>query len=481
MSAHRGTAALAALALVTGCSVGPDYRAPKPTMPATYSAAAKTNGLTNDPSARLENWWTVFHDNQLSTLIRTAQESNLDLRSAAARVREARALQGITRAPWYPQVGATGDYARARVSKNSLLGGQLAVQNRPLQNNLFDAALDMNWELDVFGGTRRAVEAAGAEFDAARESAQAVMVTMLAEVGLTYLDLRGAQQEIMLTQENLQTQQDTLALTKDRFHSGLAGEPDVARATEDVAATRARIPPLEEAAERARNRLAVLLGKNPGELAAPLGESAPIPAAAPRVPLGIPADLLRQRPDIRRAERQIAAANAQVGVATADWFPKFYLTGAAGLQSVEASDFLGGSSRYWSLGPSIRWPVFAGGRIRQNIRVQNTRQEQAALAYEQVVLTALEEVQNALVAFGQEQQRHAALAEAVTASRRSFALAQDRYRAGLVDFLVVLEAQRSLLVTQDQMVQSERQLSQNLIRVYKSLGGGWQPTQIASR
>ena len=243
--------------------------------------------------------------------------------------------------------------------------------------------------------------------------------------------------------------------------------------------TRAQIPPLEEARQRAIYRLDVLLGKNPGELEPQLMDATPIPSAPPRVPLGLPSNLLRQRPDIRQAERQLAAANAQVGVATSDLFPKFYLTGGAGLQGIESGDFFTAGSRYWSIGPKITWPVFSAGKIRQNIRVQTARQEQASLVYENTVLLALEETQNALIAFGEQQERHAALAEAEAELLRSFNLAKDRYSGGLVTFLDVLEAERSKLAAQDAVAQSERQLSQNLIRIFKALGGGWKEQQVA--
>ena len=472
---------LLALVLVAGCNVGPNYHRPQSALPGTFATVAGTNGIRDDSSVSLSEWWTVFNDPQLTALIQMAAATNLDVRLAAARVREARAQRGITAAGWYPQVRVNGDYSRSRSSKNSLNGEQLSAEGRSLENNLFDAGVDMSWELDVFGGTRRAVEASDAALAATAESSRGVMVTVLAEVGLSYLDLRGAQKQLLVARDHLRVQEKTLGLTKDRFQAGLAGELDVSRATSEVAVTRAQIPPLDAARQRAIYRLDVLLAKNPGELDSRLNIDSTIPTAAPRVPLGLPADLLRQRPDIRQAERQLAAANAQIGVATADLLPKFYLTGIAGLQSVEASDFFAGSSRFWSLGPSISWPVFTAGKIRQHIRVQNARQEQAALAYEQVVLNSLEEVQNALVAFGQEQQRHIAIVDSVTARLRSCTLAQDRYRAGLVDFAEVLEAQRLLLASQDSEVQSERELSQNLIRVFKSLGGGWETTQLASR
>lgn len=467
--------------LAAGCRVGPDYETPRNALPAAYSGAAKARALSPDPAVKLSAWWTVFQDETLAGLIRTATASNLEVRVAAARVQEARALRGMTWAGLFPGVDARGGYQRSRLSGNSLGGQQAAAAGQSLENGSFEGAFDMSWELDVFGGTRRAVEAATAEVDASVESGRAVLVSVLAEVGLSYLDVRGAQRQLAVARANLRAQEDTLALTRDRFQSGLASELDPARAAAQVATTRALIPVLEEVRERAIHRLGVLLGQAPGELAPVLGVEAPIPSAPPRVPLGLPSDLVRQRPDIRQAERQLAAATARIGEATADLFPKFYLTAAAGLHSVEATDFLDGGSRFWTLGPSLRWPVFSAGKIRQNIRVQSARQEQALLRYEQVVLLSLEEVQNALVAFGQEQERHQALQEAETASRRARVLADERYRGGLVDYLDVLEAERSLLVTQDAVAQSERRLSQNLVRLFKSLGGGWENPSLAAR
>ena len=473
MSARTSLHVLSALVLLAGCAAGPDYHPAQHGVPGTFSPVAKANALEADPSVSLEIWWTVFHDSQLSSLIRSAAMSNLDLRLAAARVLEARAQRGVASSELFPHLGSTADYARSRVSKHSIAGGQLTGQNRPLENGLFDAGIDMSWEIDVFGGTHRAAEAANARLGATVESGHAAMVTVMAEVGLTYLDLRGVQRQLSIARDNLRTQEETAALAEDRFKSGLAGELDASRALGEVARTRAQIPPLEEARERALYRLDVLLGKNPGELDAMLGDVAPIPTAPPRVPLGLPSDLLRQRPDIRQAERQLAAATAQVGVAAADLFPKFYLTGGVGLQSIESADFFTAGSRYWSIGPKITWPLFSAGKIRQNIHVQTARQEQAAIVYEKTVLIALEETQTALVAFGQEQERHRALVDAENASRRSFTFAKDRYRGGLVAFLDVLEAERSLLAAQDAVAQGECRLSQNLIRVFKALGGGW--------
>lgn len=463
----------AAVLAVAGCKVGPDHRTPQSTLPAGYASTDAGPTLSNTPPVDLSQWWSVFNDAQLSALMQTATASNLDVRIAAARVREARAQRGLSRSALWPQVNAGGSYSRSRLSENSLNGQQLQQAGKPLENDLFDAGLDMSWEIDVFGGARRAVEAAQAELESSVESGRDALVTVLAEIGFNYLDLRGAEKRLSVARDNLKAQEQTLALTRDRFQAGLASELDTARSQAQVAATRAQIPPLEETRQRSIHRLAVLLGKSPGDLKSVLSAAAAIPSGTPRVPVGLPSDLLRQRPDLRRAERQLASATARIGVAKGEWFPKFYLTGAAGLQSIDAGDFLDGGSRFWSIGPSLRWPIFNAGRIRQNEKVQTARQEQAMLQYEKAVLTALEEVENALVGFGREQEHLQALTESEQASRRAVTLATDRYRGGLVSFLDVLEAERTLLAAQDGVVQSERQLGQNLVRLYKALGGGW--------
>jgi len=344
-----------------------------------------------------------------------------------------------------------------------------------VETDLYQAALDATWELDIFGGTRRAVETAEAEIGASEEDRRAVLVTLLGEVGLNYIELRGLQKENEVTRSNLEAQRQTLALTQDRLQAGLATDLDVARVQAQAATTAAQVPPLESAIKHAVHRLSVLVGESPGTLAGRWLDAAPIPATPPEVPVGLPSELLRRRPDIRRAERDLAAATARIGVATADLFPRFSLTGALGLQSVAASDFFTGGSRFFSLGPAIHWPIFSAGRIRQNIKVQNLRQEQALLAYEQAVLIALEETENALVAYRQAQLRLHQLTEAEKAQQRAVVLAHDRYRSGLVDFLDVLEAERSLYTSQAHLAQGERAVSQNLVRLYKALGGGWTP------
>jgi NodT family efflux transporter outer membrane factor (OMF) lipoprotein len=422
----------------------------------------------------------VFQDPQLDKLVQEATAANLDLRLALARVREARAESGVTRSALFPSVNASGDYSRQRLSAHSPDGFLARSANQPLEQNFFNAGLDMNWELDVFGGNRRALEASLADFGAAEESTRGVLITVIGDVGLNYLDLRGLQKQLAVARDNLRLQEQTLALTRDRFKAGLASELDTTRAQAQAANTASLIPLLEQDIQRSVHRLSILIGKEPGELESQLAVAAPIPSGVPGIPVGLPSALLRRRPDVRQAEREVAAATARIGVATADLFPRFFLTGAAGLQSFNASDFFDAGSRFWSIGPSVRWPIFTAGRIRQNIKVQDARQEQALVRYEQTVLTSLEEVENALVACGKEQEHHQSLVQSESANLRAVELADQRYRSGLEDFLNVLETQRTLLAVQDDLARSERTEGQNLVRLYKSLGGGWEPnSQVA--
>jgi len=456
---------------LAGCMVGPNYRPPQDATPAAYQEQLTLT--TNQPAQDLSQWWRLFHDPQLDSLIQEATQANHDVRLALARIRESRAQQGISRSALFPSVTASGQYSRQRLSQNSPNGFVAQTAGQSLQQNFFDAGFDMNWELDVFGGNRRGVEAANADLGAVVEASRGVLITVIGDVGLNYLDLRGLQKQLAVARDNFRLQEQTVDLTRDQFKAGLASELDTARAEAQAANTRAQIPLLEQDIQRSIHRLSILIGKQPAELESQLIVDAPIPPAAPGIPVGLPSDLLRRRPDIRQAERELAAATARIGVATADLFPRFFLTGTAGLQSLNASDFFDAGSRFWSIGPSVSWPIFTAGRIRQSIKVQDARQEQALIRYEQTVLTSLEEVENALVACGKEQAHHEALAQSEAANRRAVELADQRYRSGLVDFLNVLETQRTLLAVQDDLARSDRTLDQNLVRLYKALGGGW--------
>jgi multidrug efflux system outer membrane protein len=481
LKTSRYVSAIAAVALA-GCTVGPDYKTPEVKVPASFGEAqavaqpaapapAEPPKTTVVAPLQLSDWWTTFNDAPLDTLIDRAVRSNLDLRRAQARVLEARAQRGITSADLFPAVDVDAFYTRSRSSKN-------IVPNSPAdlgkQIDLYHAGFDASWEVDVFGGVRREVEAADADLAASVEDRRDVLVTLLAEVARNYVALRGFQQQIAIAIENLKSQQETLELTQTRVAGGLGSDLDVARAEAQVQATASTIPTLEASARQTIHALGVLLGQEPMSLSEELSKSAAIPVAPPQVPVGLPSELLRRRPDVRRAERQIAAATARIGVATADLFPKFSLTGSLGLESSTFKKIGNFESRFWSIGPSVSWTILDFGRIRNNIAVQDARELQAAAVYEQVVLTSLRDVEDALVAYAQEQSRHKSLAAAVEANKRARDLAEQLYKQGQTDFLSVLDAQRSLFTAQDTLVQSDRLISNNLVAIYKALGGGWE-------
>lgn len=455
-----------------GCAVGPRYAPPKPSVPSRWSESVTVAASVKT----LESWWASFQDPTLDHLVARALEGNLDLKIAAARVREARAARGIAAAAGLPQVAFDGAYARTQRSEAVPPFKAAAPAGSPFgprEQNAFELGFDASWEIDVFGGVRRDREAALADVQASQEAQRDVLVTLLAEVARTYTELRGAQRQLEILDETLRSQRDTRGLVEARFDAGLATALDVSRAEGLIATTTARRPPLERLAKEAVHRLGVLLGQEPGALLVELEEARPIPTAPPEVPNSLPSELLARRPDLRRAERELAAATARVGVARADLFPRFSIVGGFGRLSQDAADLDSGKSQFWSFIPSVRWPIFSGGRIRANIRVQGARQEQALLRYEKAVLTALEEVENALVAHAREGRRQDALREAVVAERRALDLATHRYTGGLENFLSVLDAQRAVFAAEDQLAQSEKNGALTLIALYKALGGGW--------
>lgn len=466
---RRLSIAIANLLLISACSVGPDYTPPASTMPAAWREAAQ-RGIASG-AADLAQWWTVFGDPVLDSIMSRASHSNLDLRLSEARIREARAARAVTAAGEFPTVDTSGSYSRSQASQTTQTASGSASNSRA--HDLFRLGFDASWEIDVFGGIRRNVEAADATVDAFIEARHDALVTLLGEVGRNYIDLRGAQRRLAVARANLAAQQDTLYLTRVRYQAGLVSDLDVAQAEAQANTTAAQIPTLESIIKQSAYGLDVLLGAQPGALWKELEPPAAIPVLPQEVAVGLPSELLRRRPDIRSAERQLAAASARVGAATADLFPRFSLISAVGLQSASAGDLFMGRSRFWSIGPSVRWPLFDAGRIRANIEVRNTQQEQALTQYERTLLTALRDVETALVNYANEQNRNAALVDAVAANRRAFTLANELYLRGLNSFLNVLDAQRSLFSSESDLAQSEATMANNLVALYKALGGGW--------
>jgi multidrug efflux system outer membrane protein len=474
-----------ALIMYAGCAVGPDFKSPDKKLPSAW--AGIDTASARQPSAAVARppeyiaWWQTFNDPILTGLVEQALAANLDLKIAESRVRQARAARTIAAAALWPQLDAGGSYTRSHQGQQSAEGsgttgaaGASMGTGHEQRIDLFQAGLDATWELDIFGGTRRSVEAATADIQAADEDRRDIMVTLIGEVGTTYVSLRGFQQQIAIAQENLAAQEHTAQITRKRYEAGLANGLDMANAWGQAAATRAQIPVFETAAQQAIYSLSVLLAREPAALVAELDPAGPIPAEPAEVPVGLPSDLLRRRPDIRRAEAGLHAATANIGVATADLFPKFTLTGSFGERGAEWQTLGNRNNHVWSVGPSITWPVFAAGRITANIQVQNELQKQALATYDKTVLTALKDVESALVAYANEQRHHAALTDAVANGRKAVDISTLLYTVGRSDFLNVLVSQRALFSYEDALVLSSRNLATDLVALYKALGGGWE-------
>ena len=457
----------------SGCMTpGPSYEPSKPDLPAAWHSIS--GGATASMEAKdLSRWWERFDDPLLTSLIERALDANMGLRVAEARIREARAVRRGVAAGDGPHVSVGGSYKNVH-SPSGTSSNVRAVGSDGYETNQYQVGFDASWEIDIFGGIRRAVEAADADIEVQVEAARGVRVSLAAEVASAYVDLRTAQKRLVVAQSALETQKKTLDLTQKRYQAGLVTKLDVANAEAQVASTESTLPVLEVGSRQASYALAVLLGKAPGDLDAELSYPATIPSALDRVPIGVPADLCRRRPDIRKAEAAIHAAMARVGVATADLFPKITLMGNVGYQSTSSSTLLDWSSRFWSIGPSVSLPVFDSGKIRSNIAVKEAQQEQAVLNYRQTVLTALQEVENALTAATKEASRQDALRKAVEANRRALDLALRLYSGGQTDFLNVLQAEKALYASEDTLYQSFRTVSTQLVALYKALGGGWE-------
>ena len=458
------------LAVLAGCAVGPDYQPPKTSVTAQQWSSPLAGGETN-ALADLATWWKHFGDTNLDSLMMVAIRSNLTLRVAEVHVREARAERDVVSGSLWPSVGASGSYSRNRYGLNNF---PPLPPGTPLDYNLYHAGFDATWELDVFGGTRRTIEAASAEMGAAEFGQRDVLVSLLAEVARNYIAARAYQQRLAIARQNIQVQHDILNLSSNRFENGLSSDLDVQQATALLAATEAEVPILKTGFDQSAHHLAVLMGQPPGALMDEMSVEKPIPLTPPAVPVGLPSDLLQRRPDVQKSERELAAATARIGAAKANLFPKFSLTGFAGVESISTGNLFDYASRYWSAGPTVQWEIFQAGSIRASVRVQNARQEQALDTYEQTVLTALEDAENAITAYAREQTRRKSLSQSVQADEQALELSTQLYNNGLADFLHVLDSERSLYAAQDALVQSDQTVSLNLVQLYKALGGGWQ-------
>jgi NodT family efflux transporter outer membrane factor (OMF) lipoprotein len=448
----------AAVVLLAGCAslAQPDSSLPQTPVPTAWSAQAPA-GV---PATSLAQWWQRFDDPQLTRLVTQALQANTSLRSAQAALQQARAQADVQAAGLLPSVGASASAQRSRASNST--------------GNSFQAGFDASWEPDVFGRLRSGVNASTADAQAAEASLADVQVSLAAETAVNYIELRGLQQRLAIARSNLASQQETLQITQWRLQAGLTTSLVAEQARGAAEQTAAQIPALESGLAQSRHSLAVLTGQAPLALDALLADAAAVPQPAQDLALAIPAQTLRQRPDVRAAEQRIAAALARVSQADASRYPDFNISGNLGLRALTLGALSNGSSIASALLASVSMPVFDGGAARAQVRVQEAALEQARVAYEASVLTALKDVEDALVALRGNRERLVRLQAAADAAGNAALLAQQRYSSGLIDFQSVLETQRTLLSTQDGVATTVASVSADHVRLYKALGGGWQ-------
>ena len=468
---------LFACAGLGGCAVGPDYRSPATPTPDNWQSAAAAAPAAPDAAA-LASWWTTLNDALLSELIEQALARSPTVAEARARLAEARARYGIASAGLFPGLDASAGVSRNDSDAPDDGTGSIASPSNG--DNTYSAGLDTSWEIDLFGGQRRSVEAAGAQVGASEADLRDVLVTLLGDVALSYIDVRTAQARLAYAERNLETARELTDITRWQSQAGLATSLEVEQANSSYEQTRAQLPSLDSSLRQSLNRLAVLTGQTPGALDAQLTERKPIPAAPLEVAAGVPADVLRRRPDIRAAERRLAAQTAQIGVAQAALYPSLSLTGAITLTSLDAGNVFDGVRTDRS-GLGLTLPIFHAGALRQNVRAQDAVTDQAFAAYESTVLAAYEEVENALTTWSNEHRRNESLVAAAASARIASELALMQYNSGLVDFQTVLTADRQLIVLEDSLAVSDGEVTANYVRLYKALGGGWTIYPAASR
>ena len=462
---------LIGLALSACAAVGPDYVEPELSVPDAWHMQI-VQQVEKGPDATLLTWWTVFDDPTLNELIDRARLGNLNLRTAASRVAAARASLAITRGERLPTVDGTGQTSRARQSDDGWLA-QVAPKSGFEAQNLYEIGLDASWEIDLFGRVRRSIESSQAQYESTLETERDVMVTLFAEVAMTYIEVREMQRRVEYATQNIGVQTQALGLAQERYDTGLSSQLDVVQAKATLGMTEAAMPDLETAKNQALYRLAVLLGQDAGNLQSEFAAPAAIPSPVGRITLGLPMDVVRQRPDVRAAERRLAAQTAQIGVATAALYPSFTLSGFVGLQTRSVNDLFSSNSEMWGAALPVSWNLFDGGRVRSNIELQKELAEMHLLEYRQSVLQALAEVESALVAYNNEHEKLAALRRATAATLEGVRLAMVQYDTGLTNYNNVMTMQRDLFQLQDQLAASEAQLDFELIALYKAVGGGW--------
>jgi outer membrane protein, multidrug efflux system len=483
--------------LIAGCTVGPNFVSPQANAPKGWTDTALpkvANGARPSPFNTKPDddvsWWASFHDATLSTLIVRAATSNLDVREAVLRISEARAQRSIAAADQWPTLGGNASYTRQGFSDTTAQGSLfnsigslghgtgITLPSYPNPYDQYQIGFDASWEPDLFGGVRRSVEAASADTQASIEDSHDALVSLEGEVARAYTDLRGAQLKLAVTRANLATQREVLTLARQRKRAGLTTDIDVSNADAQVTSSRSQVPLLERQIEVDINQLSQLLAREPGGLRAELIAAQPIPAAPANIAIGLPADLARRRPDIRASEARLHAATAQIGVATANLYPSISLDASFGTQAEHPLDLTRWASRFFSLGPTLNVPIFEGGKLKAMVQLADVRQKEAAVDYAKTVLSALHDVENALIAYNTEGARRLDLEATAARNRNTLALARQRYTSGLTTFLDVLDAERSLQQTELALADSDAAKTTDLIALYKALGGGWQTAAV---
>jgi outer membrane protein, multidrug efflux system len=470
------------LMVAFGCApVGPNYKKPETNVPPKFGSLEQGTS-SGDEAGResLVSWWKILKDPYLNSLMDRAFNGNLDLRIAEARLQQSRALSLRSEAALLPEGAATGAYYRIRRTQTGFAGQPapgtptfLPPLSKDREGDLFQVGFDASWEIDIFGGLRREIEATGADLSATEDFLRDTLVSLQGEVARNYIEFRGLQKRLEIARQDVESRRENFEIADARLRAGLVDELDAARAKGEWATAESRIPPLENSLRSSVHRLGVLLGLEPLSLLPELKDSATLPTIPENLPAGVPSELLRRRPDIRRAERDLAAATARIGVSTADLFPRFTLFGTFGFQSDQIGKLFTEGSNYWRIGPSVRWSILNFKRILANIEVSKAVREETLAKYEKSILLSLEEVENALVTLSREKKRLESLAESTRANELAVELARQRYVAGLQDYLAVVDAQTASYTAQDQYAQSLQNHALAFISLYKALGGGW--------
>ena len=485
---------------MTGCMVGPNFKPPQSATPDVFNRTQTAHATSKPVEADFgPQWWTLFNDPTLDSLEQQLADANLDVAAASARLRQSRAEQRIAGAEEYPTLDGAASYNRERASPNGILGllgvsptgtplesasgsaplGAAALPPPPSGSpayNLYQFGFDASWEVDIWGRARRGVEAATALSDASYEDRNAVLLSARAELARDYIQLRDTQILLQIARQNLQIARDATTLTENRVHEGVTTNLDVDNASALAESIEALIPTLESRCDTTINAIGLLLAKEPGELQPLLAEPRDVPALPEQVPIGVPSELVQRRPDIRKAEAQLHAATATIGMAKADFYPRISLNGSAGFQSLQLSNLANWASGQYVVGPSITLPIFEGGRLKGTLHLREAQQQEAAILYQRTVLDAWREVDDALVVYDAEQRRRDRLKKVVSLNQNALSIARQRYKEGAVDFLNVLNVQKQLLDSQSDLEQSQANAAANLITLCKVLGGGWEST-----